>query len=121
MQTMPAPAGAEPSVRHPLDPDPIRSTKAGAVFALGLAALLTGAFVGGLIPGTLALLLAREARHQAYAAKGYLTGARWIRRGEILAWIGLVLGVATLTVAVIIGLFTWAAAPPGQDFAPGTN
>lgn len=124
MDTLPAPAPADLAarpVRHPLDPEPVRSTKAGTVFALGLTALLTGAFVGGLIPGTLALLLAREARRQAYAAGGYLTGARWIRRGEILAWTGLVLALTTLLVAVVIGLFTWAATPPGQDFAPGTN
>lgn len=122
METTPAAADpAAPPVRHPLDPDPVRSTKAGTVFALGLTALLTGAFVGGIIPATLALLLAREARHQAYAARGYLTGARWVRRGEILAWIGLTLGLASLTVASIIGIFTWAATPGGQDFDPGTN
>ena len=36
--------------RHPLDPEPVRSTKARTVFALGLVALLTGPFVGGVVP-----------------------------------------------------------------------
>ena len=43
-----------------MDPEPARSPKARAVFALGLVALLTGPFVGGVIPATVALLLARQ-------------------------------------------------------------
>ena len=43
--------------RHPMDPEPVPSTKSRAVFALGLIGLLTGVFVGGVIPATLALLL----------------------------------------------------------------
>ena len=77
--------------RHPLDPDPEPSTKARAVFALGLVALLTGPFVGGVVPATVALLLARQASREAYAAGGYLTGSAWIRRGARLAWAGIVL------------------------------
>ena len=44
-----------------MDPEPAPSTKARAVFALGLVGLLTGPFVGGVIPATIALLLARQA------------------------------------------------------------
>ena len=40
------------------------------------------------MPATVALLLARQARREAYAVGGYLTGAAWVRRGERLAWAG---------------------------------
>jgi len=107
--------------RHPMDPDPAPSSKARAIFALGLVGFLTGALVGGVIPATVALLMARQAAREAYAAKGYLTGSAWIRRGRRLAWAGLVLAIATLVVAVIAGLLHLAAAPAGTDFSPGTN
>ena len=107
--------------RHPMDPEPVPATKARAVFALGLIGLLTGIFVGGVIPATIALLMARQAHRQAFAAGGYLTGSAWIRRGRKLAWAGLVLALTSLVVAVIAGLLHLAAAPGGQDFAPGTD
>jgi (hydroxyamino)benzene mutase len=107
--------------RHPLDPDPKRATKARAVFALGLVGFLTGVFVGGVIPATVGLLLARQASRDAYAAGGYLTGTAWIRRGRRLAWAGIVLALATLVVAAIAGLLHLASAPSGADFAPGTD
>lgn len=113
--------GAERVVRHPLDPDPVRSTKARAVLALGAVALLTGPFVGGVVPGTVALLLAREARRQAYASGGFLTGAAWLRRGERLAWAGLVLAATALVVAAVVGLVHVAQAPAGQDFDPSID
>jgi hydroxylaminobenzene mutase len=114
------PATAVPT-RHPMDPDPVRSTKARAVFALGLTAILTGAFVGGVIPATIALLLARQAERQAYAAGGYLTGMAWVRRGRVLAWAGIVLALTTLVVATIAGLLHLAGAPGGPDFGANTD
>jgi len=107
--------------RHPLDPEPAPSTKARAVFALGLIGLLTGPLVGGVIPATIALLLARQTAREAYAAGGYLTGGRWIRRGRKLAWGGLVLALSALVVAVIAGLLHLATAPGGQNLTPGTD
>jgi len=107
--------------RHPMDPEPAPSTKARAVFALGLVALLTGALVGGVIPATLALMLARQVRRQAYAAGGYLTGAAWVRRGERLAWVGIVLALTALVVATIAGLLHLAGTPGGQDFDSNTD
>jgi hypothetical protein len=104
-----------------MDPDPVRATKARAVFALGLVGFLTGAFVGGVIPATLSLLLARQAARDAYAAGGYLTGQAWIRRGRRLAWTGIVLALATLVVVAIAGLLHLASTPSGPDFAPGTD
>lgn len=107
--------------RHPLDPDPARATKARAVFVLGLVALLTGPLVGGVVPGTVALVLAHQARREAFVARGYLTGAAWLRRGERLAWAGIVLACAAIVVALIVGLLHLAGTPGGQDFDSGTN
>jgi ABC-type phosphate/phosphonate transport system permease subunit len=104
-----------------MDPEPAPSSKARAVFALGLVALLTGAMVGGVIPATLALVLARQVRRQAYVSGGYLTGAAWVRRGERLAWAGIVLALTALVVAAIAGLLHLAGTPGGQDFDSTTD
>ncbi|MEG3634125.1 hypothetical protein [Micromonospora palythoicola] len=114
-----APLASAP--RHPLDPDPVRATKARAVFALGLMAALTGLLIGGVVPATVALYLARQARREAYASAGFLTGAAWLRRGERLAWTGLVLVAVSLVVALVIGIIRLAEAPYGQDFAPNVD
>jgi hydroxylaminobenzene mutase len=103
-----------------MDPDTEPSTKARAVFALGLIGLLTGPFVGGVVPATLALLLARGASREAYASRGYLTGSALIRRGRRLAWTGLVLALTALVVATIAGLLHLAS-KSGASFAPGTD
>jgi hypothetical protein len=113
--------GAVPAMRHPLDPDPLRSTKSRTVFALGLVAMLTGVFVGGIIPATIALLLARQARREAYASGGYLTGAAWLGRGERLAWVGIVLAATAVVAATVIGVINMADASVGRDFAPGVD
>jgi hypothetical protein len=107
--------------RHPLDPEPVPSSKARAVFALGLIGFLTGAFVGGVIPATIALVLARQVGREAYASGGYLTGSAWMRRGRRLAWAGIVLALAAVVVAAIAGLLHFANSAGGTDFAPGTD
>lgn len=99
----------------------MRSTKAGTVFALGLVALLTGAFVGGLVPASIAIALARQARREAYHSGGYLTGAVWLRRGEKLAWAGVALAATAVVVAIVIGVVDFAGRPAGHDFAPGVD
>lgn len=120
VETTPAGLSATVPTRHPLDPDPAPSTKARAVFVLGLLGFLTGALVGGLVPATIALLLARQVRREAFAARGYLTGAAWVRRGERLAWAGIVLVCTAVVVSLIVGLLN-VAGTPGQDFGPGTD
>ncbi|GAA2704795.1 hypothetical protein ACFY2R_09825 [Micromonospora olivasterospora] len=112
---------AQQGARHPLDPDPVRSSKARAVFALGLMGALTGLFVGGVVPATLALVLSRQARREAYASGGFLTGADWLRRGERLAWAGLVLVATALVVAVVVGVVRLAGDPYGHDYAPNVD
>jgi (hydroxyamino)benzene mutase len=106
--------------RHPLDPDPVRASKANAVFALGLVAVVTGPLVGGIIPATLALLLARQTHRDLVAADGFLLGAKRMRTGVRLAWTGIVLTLAALVVLSIIGLLELAR-QQGTDFAPNVN
>ena len=103
-----------------MDPEPTGSSKARAVFALGLAALITGPLVGGVIPATVALILARQTHRQLYASGGYLTGSAWIRRGRRLAWAGIILALTALVVASIAGLLHLAGTP-GQDFDTNTD
>jgi (hydroxyamino)benzene mutase len=104
-----------------MDPEPAPSSKARAVFALGVVALLTGALVGGVIPATVALLLARQVERQAYAAGGYLTGSAFVLRGRRLAWAGIILALSSLVVAMIAGLLHFAGSPGGQDFNSTTD
>jgi hydroxylaminobenzene mutase len=107
-----------PALRHPMDPEPVRSTKASTVFALGLIALLTGPMVGGVVPASIALVLSAQARREAYASGGYLTGSAWLRRGERLAWAGVALAATTVVIALIIGVVDFAGSPTGRDFSP---
>lgn len=92
-----------------------------AVLGLGVVALVTGPFVGGVIPATLALLIAREAARDIQAAEGFLLGRRRLRVGVRLAWIGMLLALATIVVAAIAGLLTLARQSGGHDFAPTVN
>ncbi|MFE9688548.1 hypothetical protein [Micromonospora sp. NPDC005806] len=122
MTTLPGQAPvAPPAPRHPLDPEPVRSTKARAVFALGLIGALTGFFVGGLVPSTIAVILARQARREAHASGGYLTGGDWLRRGERMAWTGLVLAAVAVVAALVIGVVRLADGPFGHDYAPNID
>ncbi|MEV0127541.1 hypothetical protein AB0H83_03615 [Dactylosporangium sp. NPDC050688] len=108
------------STRHPLDPDPVRASKASAVFGLGLLSVVIGPFLGGLIPATLALLMARESHRELVAAEGFLLGARRVRNGVRLAWTGIVLSIAALVVLSIVGLLAYARGR-GTDFDPTVN
>jgi hypothetical protein len=109
------------NVRHPLDPDPIPSTKALAVLALGIVAAVTGFFIGGLIPATLALLLARDARREMSAARGFLAGGRRIRIGVALAWVGIVLAACAVVAATVVGLLHAAGGSGSANYAPNVN
>lgn len=116
------PRGPEPAVdRHPDDPEPVRASKARAVWWLGLVAMLTGPLVGGVVPGTTALLLAREFRRDAYPAGGFLTGARQVRRGELLAWAGILLAGAAVVAAILIAVVRLANTPHGPEFGPNVD
>jgi hypothetical protein len=106
---MATPLAAPAPARHPLDPEPVRSTKATAVLVLGVIALVTGPLVGGMVPAVVGLTLARAARADLVAGRGYLTGAERLRRGEILALVGLGLAALTLVVAAVAAMLSMAA------------
>jgi hypothetical protein len=104
-------------MRHPADPEPVRDTKALAVYVLGWIALATGPLLGGVVPAVIALTLARQARAEIAEGQGWLTGARLVSRGEILSWAGLAIAVLVFCVAVTVGVLMWAA-DPAHDFPP---
>jgi hypothetical protein len=91
------------------------------VWWLGLAAAVTGPLVGGVVPGTVALMLATQFRRDAHPAAGFLTGAAQVRRGELLAWTGILLAAAAVVVAILIAVFRLANTPHGPEFPPGVN
>jgi hypothetical protein len=101
-------APPQQALRHPADPDPTRSSKATAVYLLGIVAVITGPFVGGVIPGTIALLLATEVRRDLHAADGYLIGTSRFQRGVRMAWAGIVLAIAVIVLLIVRSLYVWA-------------
>ncbi|MFC7482323.1 hypothetical protein ACFQX7_23125 [Luedemannella flava] len=121
-ETVIDPSPTEMAQRHPLDPEPVRSTKAAAVLALGVAAVVTAPLVGGIIPATVGLALARQARGDLVQGKGYLTGVRQLRVGVVLVWIALVIAIGALVAASVVGLLSLAGdAGNGQDFPPTSD
>lgn len=94
--------------RHPQDPDPVRATKARAVLALGIVALVTSFVIGGIVPAVLAILMARQSRAEMRASKGFLTGGRLLRIGERLAWTAVVVVLTLLVLAAIRGVLRLA-------------
>jgi hypothetical protein len=106
--------------RHPLDPDPTSSTKATAVLTLGVLAVIMGPLVGGAIPAVIALTLGEQARREIVASRGYLTGLPRVIAGQRLAWIAMVLAVAALVAAAVIGILGLVDGT-GQDFPSTSN
>jgi hypothetical protein len=109
----PAPA------RHPLDPDVVPSSKATAVFVLGVIAVITGPLVGGVVPAVVALVLSQQAAAEIAVGRGYLTGLSRVRAGRTLAWIGILLAAAAIVTAIVIGILGLAGGA-GRDF-PSTS
>lgn len=107
-------------VRHPKDPEPIRCSKAAAVLALGIVAVITAPLVAGVVPAVMALVLARQARADIRAGEGFLTGGYLVRTGINLAWIAVVVAAFMLVIAAVNGLL-YLAPGAGQDFAPYTT
>lgn len=111
----------EAGERHPEDPEPVRASTARAVWWLGVVAVLTGPLVGGVVPATIALALARQFRRDAYPSAGFLTGAARVRRGELLAWSGLFLAAAAVVAAILVAVFGYALTPQGPEFPPAID
>ena len=99
----------------------MRDTKATAVLALGVVAVITGPLLGGIVPAVVALQLARQARAEIIGAGGFLTGGRRLRTGMSLAWAGITLAAAASVLGVIFGLLGMTGLSGGTDFGPGVD
>ncbi|MFC7242637.1 hypothetical protein ACFQO7_09095 [Catellatospora aurea] len=106
--------------RDPADPEPVADTKATAAFGLGLLAAVTGLAVGGIVPATMALALARQAREELRAGEGWRTGAGRVRWAERLSWLALALAALTL-LTLTVWLFLRGVHFGTQDFPPTVN
>jgi hypothetical protein len=104
-------------MRHPDDPDTVLDTKAVVVFCLGLLGAATGLALGGVIPASVALVLARQGAREIKEAEGWRTGVGYLVWGRRLAWIGLGLAAGSLVILVAIHLFQGIGGTH-QDFPP---
>ncbi len=108
--------------RHPLDPDPVRSSKATAVQWLGIVAVLFSPVLAGVLPAVVALVLARDAANQMRASAGFLTGARSLLWGVRLARLALWIAAAMIVFGVVVALLR-AGGPmsSGVQYGPDVN
>ena len=98
-------------MRHPDDPDTTPDTKVLAAFCLGVLGATTGLALGGAVPATIALILARQGSRDLAEGEGWRTGARFLVWARRLAWLGLGLAVISLAVLVAVWLLEDAAVP----------
>ncbi len=103
-------------MRHPDDPDIAPNSKAAAAFCLGVLGAATGFMIGGLIPATVALVLARQARADIDTGAGWLTGHRHLLWAQRLAWTGIALAAIALSALLVFRLLTDLGGE--RDFPP---
>lgn len=119
---MPAPA-ATPGVppRHPLDPDPVRSTQAVAVFWLAVLGLVLSPVLAGAVPATVAMVLAAGTRAEMRRSEGFLTGVRYLTAGVRLARIALFVAAGVLAIGVVVLVLNLLGSPSGPHYGPGVD
>jgi len=89
-------------------------TKAVAALCLGVLAAATGWALGGAVPATIALVLAREASREIAEGQGWRVGTRCVTWARRFAWIGL--GLATVSLVLLVLLRWWQPGAPPRDF-----
>lgn len=89
-------------MRHVDDPDPVLDSKAAAAVCLAVLGCATGILIGGAIPATLALVLARQASAELETGRGWRLGERHVLWARRLAWTAL--GLAGLSIAVVLAV-----------------
>ena len=104
-------------MRHPDDPDTRRDTKVVAAFCLGVLGAVTGLALGGAVPATIALVLARQGARDLEEGQGWRTGAKYLVWARRLAWLGLGLAAISLAILVAVRLLQDAGANV-KDFPP---
>ncbi len=107
-------------MRHPDDPEPAADSKAVAALCLGALGALTGVALGGVVPATVALVLARQASAEVADGEGWRTGAPYVLWARRLAWIGIALAIIALVSLVIMRLLDGIDGLE-QDFPPGVD
>jgi len=107
-------------MRHPGDPDTVPDTKVIAAFCLGLLGATTGLALGGVVPATVALVLARQGARELEEGRGWRTGARYLLWARRLAWLGVGLAVMSLVILVVVRLLQDASAGV-KDFPPNVD
>lgn len=105
-------------MRHPDDPDIVSDSKAAAAFCLGVLAAVTGFMVGGLVPATIALVLARQASTDLDTGAGWRAGDRYLHWARRLAWTGIGTAVCAIVLIVVVRLLQDAGT--GQRDFPAT-
>jgi hydroxylaminobenzene mutase len=116
------PPGAGPApwgYLAPVAARPRPSSAAGWSLALGIVGALTAPLLGGIVPGTLAVVLAAAARREIVESEGWLTGTGRLAAGRVLGWIAIWVAI-TMAVAMLtqwlVGLGDAAVQPtyPGN-------
>ena len=108
-------------LEHPLDPEPVASTKASAALVLSIVALLLTLCGGGWVPGLAALVLIRPAREEIAASAGYLTGSGALRASKVMSWIAVGLSAALAVGIAVWWLLGWGSADPLRDYGDTVN
>jgi (hydroxyamino)benzene mutase len=106
-------------MRHPDDPDTVPDTKIVAAFCLSVLGATTGLALGGVVPATIALVLARQGGRELEEGRGWRTGARYLAWARRLAWLGLGLAAMSLVILVVVRLLQDSAGV--KDFPPNVN
>jgi hydroxylaminobenzene mutase len=107
-------------VRHSDDPDIVRDSKAVAAFCLAVLGLVTAVLVAGVVPATVALVLARQASLELEAGRGWRTGARHVIWARRLARAALAVAVLALALVVAVRLLQDAGLTD-RDYPPNVN
>ncbi len=79
-----------------------------------------GVALGGVVPATVALILARQADAELASGQGWRTGAEYVLWGRRLAWTGVGLAITALVVLVTVLLLDGVDGRE-QDFPPGVD
>jgi hydroxylaminobenzene mutase len=108
-------------LEHPLDPEPVTSTKASAALVLSILALLLTLCGGGWVPGLAALVLIPPAREEITASAGYLTGSGALRAAKVMSWIAVGLSAVLVVGLAVWWLLGWGTADPLPDYGDTVN
>jgi hypothetical protein len=107
---------------HPMMvPRPRVSSQAAWSLALGIVGLVLSPFMGGALPGLLAVWLARSAEVQIGDSHGWLTGSGQARVGRILGWASVLLAVAVAVALTVTWLLRFGAAGSSPTYPGEVN